>query len=319
MGSGGPPPANVVVAGAQRRPFGTRIEAVGTALARESVEITSKTANTITAIRFEEGQPVAAGTVLVELDGAQARAALAEAEATLAESRNQFSRGRDLSVTQALSKAQLDQLETAVKTGEARVAAARSRLADTVIRAPFAGRTGFRRVSLGGLINPGTVITTLDDTAVIKLEFSVPQAYLGQLRTGLEVEAAAEGLGERRFNGKIATIGSRVDPVTRSVSVRAELPNADGALRPGLFMNVLLRTATVPTLMVPEEAIVPDQGRSYVFIVEADQAVRREVTTGGREPGSVAVLSGLSGDERIVVEGTQRIRDGAKVIAVDRS
>jgi membrane fusion protein (multidrug efflux system) len=84
-------------------------------------------------------------------------------------------------------------------------------------------------------------------------------------------------------------------------------------------MNVLLRTATVPTLMVPEEAIVPDQGRSYVFIVEADQAVRREVTTGGREPGSVAVLSGLSGDERIVVEGTQRIRDGAKVIAVDRS
>lgn len=319
MGPGGPPPVNVVVASAERRPFGTRIEAVGTALARESVEITSKSANTITAIRFEEGQRVGAGTVLVELDSAQTRAALAEAEATLAESRNQFARGRDLSVTQALSKAQLDQLETAVKTAEARVAAARSRLADTVIRAPFAGRTGFRKVSLGGLVNPGTVITTLDDTSVIKLEFTVPQVYLGDLRAGLDVEAVAEGLGERKFTGKIVTIDSRIDPVTRSVSVRAELPNADGVLRPGLFMSVRLRTAEVPTLMVPEEAVVPDQGRSYIFVVEGDKAVRREVVTGGREPGSVAVLSGLSGDERIVVEGTQRIRDGATVTATARS
>lgn len=318
MGPGGLPPANVIVARAETRPFGTRIEAIGTALARESVEITSKTANTITAIRFAEGQRVAAGTVLVELDAAQAHAALAEAEATLAESRNQFARGRDLSVTQALSRAQLDQLETAVKTAEARVAAAQSRLADTVIRAPFAGRTGFRLVSLGGLVNPGTIITTLDDTSVIKLEFSIPQAYLGELAIGLAIEARADGLGDRRFSGEIVTIDSRIDPVTRSVKVRAELPNADNALRPGLFMNVQLRTATTSRLMVPEEAIVPDQGRSYVFVVEDERAVRREVVTGGREPGSVVVLSGLAGEERIVVEGTQRIRDGARVVAVAR-
>ncbi|MFM7627359.1 MAG: biotin/lipoyl-binding protein, partial [Gammaproteobacteria bacterium] len=112
LGSGGPPPAEVLVANGQVRAFGAALEAVGTALARESVDITSKVANTVTAIRFQEGQRVAAGSVLVELDRAQVAAALAEAEASLLESRNQFNRGRDLSVTQALSRAQLDQLET---------------------------------------------------------------------------------------------------------------------------------------------------------------------------------------------------------------
>jgi len=317
-GPGGAPPT-VITAAMETRPFGVVIEAVGTALAKESVEVTSKSTNTITAIRFTEGQSVAAGSVLVEFDRAQTGAALAEAEANLIESRNQFNRGRDLSVTQALSKAQLDQLETAVKTAEARVAAAKARLADTVIRAPFAGRTGFRRVSLGGLVNPGSVITTLDDTSIIKLEFSVSQTYLDDLKPGLTVEAVAEGLGERVFGGKITTIDSRIDPVTRSVMVRAELPNAEGNLKPGLFMKVRVRGTEKPTLMIPEEALVPEQGRTYVFVVENSEAKRLEVTIGGREPGSVAITSGLKGDETLIVEGMQRIRDGVKVTATARS
>lgn len=317
-GPGGPPPA-VITTTLETRPFGVVIEAVGTALAKESVEVTSKSTNTITAIRFAEGQRVAAGSVLVEFDRAQTAAALSEAEANLIESRNQFNRGRDLSVTQALSKAQLDQLETAVKTAEARVAAAKARLADTVIRAPFAGRTGFRRVSLGGLVNPGSVITTLDDTSIIKLEFSVSQTYLDDLKPGLTVEAVAEGLGDRVFGGKITAIDSRVDPVTRSVMVRAELPNAEGNLKPGLFMKVRVRGTEKPTLMAPEEALVPEQGRTYVFVVEGSEAKRREVTIGGREPGSVAIASGLKGNETLIVEGMQRIRDGAKVSATARS
>ena len=318
-GSGGPPPAKVITAKVERRPFGPEIEAVGTALSRESVEITSKTANTITRIRFEEGQRVAVGTVLVELDRAQAAAALAEAEANLAEARNQFTRGRDLSVTQALSKAQLDQLETAVKTGESRVDAARARLSDTVIRAPFAGRTGLRKVSPGGLVNPGTVITTLDDSSVMKLEFTVPQSFLKDLTLGLPVEARAEGLGDRVFTGKITAIDSRIDPVTRALAVRAELTNSDGALRPGLFMSARLRGKPVDTLMIPEEALVPEQGKTYVFVVEGDKAMRREVRTGGRQPGSVAVLDGLNGTEAVIVEGTQRVRNGGKVVAEPRS
>jgi len=303
----------VVTALPERRAFGVQIEAVGTALANESVEITSKITNTITAIRFEEGQRVRRGAVLVELDRATASAELAEAEANLAESRNQFNRGRDLSVTQALSRAQLDQLETAVKTGEAKVAAARARVSDTIIRAPFDGRTGFRRVSVGGLVNSGAVITTLDDSSVIKLEFTVPQGFLNELVRGLPVQATVEGLPNRVFDGKVATIGSRIDTVTRSIAVRAELPNADGALRPGMFMSVNVKGREAPTLMLPEEALVPEQGKAYVYVVADGRASRREVRTGGRLPGSVAVLAGLKDGERVIIEGTQRVRDGALV------
>ena len=316
-GPAGAPP--VVTALAETRAFAEAIEAVGTALAKESIEVTSKTSNTVTAVRFEEGQRVKAGTVLVELDQAQARAALVEAEANLLESRNQLGRGRDLSVTQALSRAQLDQLETAVKTAEARVSAARARLDDLVIRAPFTGTTGFRRVSLGGLVNPGSVITTLDDTSSIKLEFTVPQSFLTHLKPGLAVTASADGLGDQAFTGVVTTIDSRVDPISRAVAVRAELPNPSGLLRPGLFMSVRLQAAAEQSILIPESALVPVEGKTYVYVVEEGVAQRREVKTAGREPGWVVITSGVSSGDQIIVEGMQRVRVGSPVQAEPRS
>lgn len=315
-GRSGPagPPLAVATQLPERVPLGQEIEAVGTALANESVEITAKSTNRIEAIRFSEGQLVPKGAVLAQLDRAQAAAELAEAEANLAEARRQLRRGQDLEVTQALSRAQLDQLQTAVTTAEARVAAARSRLEDTVIRAPFAGRTGLRRVSVGSLVSAGTVITTLDDSSVIKLEFTVPQSFVGELAQGLPVFARVDGLGEREFEGRVAAIDSRIDPVTRSIAVRAAIPNADGTLKPGMFMSVRLRGREVPTLVLPEQAIAPQDGRSYVFVIEDGRAVRREVRTGLRRPGLVAIVAGLEGDERVIVDGTFRARDGAPVV-----
>ncbi|MEZ5515649.1 MAG: efflux RND transporter periplasmic adaptor subunit [Steroidobacteraceae bacterium] len=319
-------PATAGPGGAQRAPLavstivpersllGVEIEAVGTALANESVAITAKVSNRITATRFQEGQRVRRGSVLVELDSAQTAAELAEAEANLAESRNQFARGRDLGLTAALSRAQLEQLATAVKTAEARVAAARARLADTTIRAPFDGETGFRRVSVGGLVGPGDVITTLDDTSVIKLEFTVPQSFLADLAVGLAVEARVDGLPDRVFTGKVTTISPRVDPVTRSLAVRAELPNPDGVLKPGMFMSVSLRGSPTPMLVLPEQALVPEDGKNYVYVVANGRARRREVTTGLRRPGTVAVVQGLTEGERVIVDGTFKARDGAAVI-----
>ena len=198
------------------------IEAVGTAQAKEAVQITSKVSNTVTAIRFKEGEEVSEGAVLVEMYDAEARAAVAEAEAALARSRSQFDRSRDLQSRQALSVADLEQVEADLKADEARVAAARARLDDTVIRAAFHGRTGFRHVSVGSFVSPGTLITTLDDTSIIKLDFTVPETYLFVLRRGLPVKAAATGLPDRTFTGVITNMDSRVDPVTRSVTVRAE-------------------------------------------------------------------------------------------------
>jgi membrane fusion protein (multidrug efflux system) len=308
--SSGSAAVSVVTAVVTRKPLGTEIEAVGTARANESVDVTSKASNIVTAIRFEEGDLIKRGNVLVELDSAEARAALAEAEAALAESESQFRRSRDLFAQQALSQSQLDQIEGTQKANRARVNAAKARLEDTIIRAGFDGRTGFRRVSVGGLINPGTVITTLDDASTIKLDFTVPETFFYVLKRDLPIEATSVGIPGRTFVGKVTNIDSRIDPVTRSVTVRAVIPNADGALRPGMFMTVELRGEVAPALLVPEAAIIPEQGRTFVFAVEDGKAVRREVRIGRRRPGEVEITQGLEENQRVVVEGTQNVRDG---------
>jgi membrane fusion protein, multidrug efflux system len=303
----------VVSAPAVVKPLGVDLEAVGTARANESAEVTSKTSNIITAIRFEEGAAVRRGAVLIELDNAEVRAALAEAEAQLADSERQFVRSRDLAAQQALSASQLDVIEATLKGNRARVEAAQARLADTVIRAGFDGRTGFRRVSVGSVVNPGTVITTLDDSSIIKLDFTVPESYLFILKKGLPVKASTSGLRGHAFSGKITNLDSRVDPTTRSIFVRAEIPNPEGALRPGMFMTVSLQGDLIPTLLVPEAAIVPEQGRTYVFVAANGVAERREVTVGRRRPGEAEVTVGLKEGERVVTDGTQNLQDGSKI------
>lgn len=316
-GSEGAAPAiGVAVATAAMLPLAFEIEAVGTALARESVDITSRWANTVVALRFREGETVRRGAVLVEFDGAQVRAELAGARAALAESESQYKRSRELFATQALSQAQLDQIEATLLANRARVAAAEARFADTVIRAPFDGRTGLRHVSVGAFVEPGTVITTLDDDAVIKLEFTVPQAAAQDLARGLAVVATATGLGQRRIEGRIETLDSRVDPVTRAITVRALLPNADGTIRPGMFMSVRLQGTATPALVVPEAALVPERGVDSVFVVTAGKVVQRKVTVGRRQPGRVEITAGLAAGEQVVVEGTQKIRDGVPVRVV---
>lgn len=309
----GPEVVDVITAEAKIQPLGVEIEAVGTARANESVEVTSKASNTITAIRFEEGDRVRKGDVLVELDGAEARASLAEAEAALAESQNNFKRSRDLYTQQALSVSQLDLIEATLKGNQARVDVAKARLADTIIRASFAGKTGFRRVSVGSLVSPGTVITTLDDTSLIKLDFTVAETYLYALEKNLPVTATTAGLPGRLFSGKVSQIDSRVDPVSRSIAVRAELPNPKGELRPGMFMTVKLQGEVSPALLVPESAIVPEQGDVFVFVVENGEATRRAVKLGKRRPGVVEIVEGLKEHERVVIEGTQNLRDGGPV------
>jgi len=304
---------NVVTAPAALKPLGLRIEAVGTARANESVDVTSKVSNMVSAIRFEEGDRVRRGDVLVEMDAAEARAALAEAEAALAESQNQFDRSRDLFARHALSVAQLDLIEATLKGNRARVDSARARLNDTVIRASFDGRTGFRRVSVGSLVGPGTVITTLDDTSIINLDFTVPETYFYAIEKGLAVTAESAGLPGREFHGEVTNLDSRIDPVTRSIVVRAEIPNEDGTLRPGMFMTVTLQGEAKPALLVPEAAIVPEQGRTFVFVVRDGVARQHEVRLGKRRPGEVEILAGLADHDRVIVEGTQNVRDGSSV------
>ncbi len=310
-GMGGP--VAVVTTAVVSKPLAVRVEALGTARANEAIEVTSRAARVVTALRFTEGQQVQRNQVLVELESTQDRAELAAAEATLAESRSAFTRSRDLFTQQALSQAQLEQIEATLKANEARVAAAAARVADTVIRAPFAGTVGLRRVSLGALVNPGTVITTLDDTATMKLDFDVPEVFLAVLQAGLAVEAASAAWPGASFAGTVETVDSRVDPVTRSVRVRARLPNTDGRLRPGMFLTVAVSREPRPGLVVPEQAIIPERGSMFVFVVAGGEVERREVEIGRRSPGEVEITGGLVAGERVIIEGTQKVRAGTAV------
>lgn len=312
-GDGGQQAVVVVAAPARREAISVGIEALGTANANESVEVTSKTSNIVTAIHFADGQQVRAGDVLVELDRAQAAAELAAATADYTESRNSYNRSRELLATAALSKAQHEQLEATMKANEARVDAAKAKVADAYIRAPFSGRVGLRRVSLGKLINPGTVITTLDDTSSMKVDFSVPDIYVGALREGLALVARSSAYPGRDFSGRVLSVDSRIDPLTRAVTVRAMLPNRDAALKPGMFLTVELAREQRPALLIPEEALVPEQARQFVYVVADGSVSKREVQIGRRAPGRVEIAQGLREGERVVTEGTLKLREGTPV------
>jgi len=314
---GGPPGAGMPISVVSRKvslqPIARELRALGTARANEAVEITAKTSNIVAAIRFSDGGAVAKGAVLVELDSAQARADLAAAQAALTESNSQYQRAMELLPTQSLSKSQFDQIVAARAANAARVDAAKARLEDTVIRAPFSGRVGLRRVSVGSLISPGTVITTLDDASVIKIDFAIPENNLTALRAGLPVTAGSTAYPSRVFKGRVTSLDSRIDATSRSVLVRAAIPNGDGALKPGMFLNVELLRDQRNGIVIPEESLVPEQNRQFVYVVVNGNAQKREVRTGLRRPGSVEIIEGLAQGERIVVEGTVKLREGGPV------
>lgn len=311
----GPVAPAVVTQVPQIKKFAQEVEALGTVRANESVDITAKVADRIAAIHFKEGQQVRKGELLIELDNAEARADLAAAQAAYSDSSSQYKRSQELFATRALSEAQLEQLRATLLSNEARVAAARSRVNDRLIQAPFGGRVGLRNVSLGGLVNPGQVITTLDDLSVVKLDFSVPEIFLSALKPDLPVTASSSAYPDTQFSGRVVSVGTRVDPSTRSVAIRAVIDNRDGRLRPGMFMTVNLVRAEREALMLPERAIVPENDRHFVFVVEDTRAVKREVVVGRRRPGEVEIIEGVTIADQVIVDGTLNVRDGLTVRA----
>lgn len=307
----------VVVARATLLPFPRRIEALGTARANESIEVRPQVSDRVTAIHFSEGQQVEAGSVLVELQDAEAVADVAAVRATLVDLESQLRRARELYQTSAVAASELDQRIAQRDAARAALAAAEARLADRTMRAPFAGRVGLRRVSLGSLVTPETIITTLDDTHVIKLDFDVPATAMAQVAEGLDVVGRSAAWPDEVFRGQVASVDTRVDPVSRSVTVRALVANDDGRLRPGMFLTVEMTRDDVTALVVPEHAIVPEESRQSVLVVDEQGRVeKRSVQTGRRRPGQVEILRGLEPGERVIVEGTQKARPGSTVEVV---
>lgn len=311
-GAWGAPPI-VVTAEARYETLVDEIEALGTVKANESIEIRPRIPSLLERIAFEEGDLVEKGDLLVELERSEIVAGLALAEASLSESRSIYNRNKSLATTQAISASNLEQLLAQVQVDEARVEAARARLANTQIRAPFTGRVGLRRVSPGSLVNTSTVITTLDDIGRVKLDFSVPETFLTVVKDGMAIVAHSVVYPGRSFSGFVDSVDTRLDPVSRAVQVRAVIENPDSALKPGMFMTVDLQRDRGSSLVIPEQAIVPEGSAQFVFVVNDATVEKRQVSIARRIPGFVVIGGGLAEGERVISEGTSKVREGMTV------
>lgn len=306
------------VATAEIKPFSDRVEALGTLLANESVDLAARVTEIITSVDFTDGQRVKRGTVLVTMQRDEARALLDEATFTTEEARRQYERTEQLSNQGAASTAQLDEARRVYETARARQLAIQSRIEDLTITAPFDGVVGLRNISVGTLVQPGDLITTIDDDSVMRLDFSVPSTFLPVLIPGTPIQARSRAFGDRQFDGEIRSVSSRVDPVTRTVVVRAELPNPELLLKPGLLMSVELKANERETVVIPEEALLPTGRRNFVMLVEdgaeGPLARRTEVTIGARRVGEVEILEGVTAGQTVVTHGGLRVADGASVL-----
>lgn len=314
-GSFGGRPATLVVAEpAKLRPLNDVVEAVGTTLANESLTITAKVTDAIRQVRFDDGNFVAKGDILVELTNEEQTAQLAEAEANVLDARTQYERLKNLLDQSSVPVSDVDEAQARLAAMTARHQAILARLDDRLIRAPFAGLLGFRQVSAGTLMTPGTPITTLDDISVIKLDFSIPEIHLGVVQPGLQLTAQSAAFPSRSFPAEVATVGSRVNPTTRAVPVRALIDNAELLLRPGMLMAVVLTTSSREALAVPETALLQRGGQTFVYTLgEEQRATITSIDMGARQAGWIEVLSGLAACQQVITEGVLKVRNGAPV------
>lgn len=306
-------PVSVFTAMVQKSPFSDRIEALGTLRANETISLRSSVAEMVTELHFEDGQRVKKGDVLVEMTSKEENAMLEEAASTYQEAVLQFDRIKPLADKGTATGSLLDQRRREMETAKARLEAVKSQIADRIIVAPFDGITGFRNVSIGALLSSGDVITTLDDDSVMKLDFSVPETYLPTLKVDLPIAAKSIAFPGTPFDSKIVSIGSQIDPVTRSIQARAILPNKGNLLKPGLLMSVDLVKDERQVILVPEEALIQEAGKSFVFVVNDAVVKKTEVKTGARSNGKVEITQGLSVGQQIVTHGTLKVRDAQPV------
>ena len=298
----------------QLRPWNDRIRALGTVKARESVEVTAKVSETVDRVHFDSGDRVATGAPLVTLSGQQQRAALDAAKAAADEADRMYRRQSELAAQQLIARASLDTQRATRDAARAQVQEIEANLRDRTIRAPFAGVLGIRQVSPGALVTPGTVIASLDDLSTVYVDFPVPEAQLANVGRGQRLAGTSTAYPGRSFEGSVSVVEARVDPATRAVNVRGSFDNPGYLLRPGMLLQVTLERPQRQALLVPEISIVQVGRDSFVYRVRADDTVEQvAVEVGARAGGQAEVLSGLEVGDRIVVDGTGKLRAGSAI------
>lgn len=290
------------------------IRAVGTLQPNQAVVISPEIAGRVERIRLEEGEAVAAGDVLVELDAAILRAEMVKAQSDLTLAKANRDRAMTLAEGGTGTLRARDEAVAAYRAAEANVLLAQARLEKTVISAPFSGRIGLHTIGVGAYVSPGDRLVELADIDPIKVDFRVPELALSSLRPGQAIQVTVDAVPGRTFTGEVYAIDPLVDPNGRAVRLRARIGNVDGALRPGLFARVqIVVERRDGSVLVPESAVIAEGGRRLVYRVIDGRARLTEVELGQRRPGQVEVRGGLAPGDVVITAGQQQVRDGGPV------
>lgn len=295
----------------------TEVSAVGTLLANESVMIRPEIAGRVVAIHFDEGQSVPKGARLVTLDQAEYQAILAQSEAEAKLATRRYERSRELRKQNFISQEAVDEARSNLDRSVARRQETEAKLAKSELRAPFSGVVGLRQVSPGAYVKEGADIARLEDIDSIKVDFRIPEVFVGALRPDQEATVRVDAFPNQSFKGRIYALEPGVDEKSRTLLVRARIPNKDRKLRPGMFARVVLTLGTRDAaIVVPDQAIVPRGESVFVYRVVDGKAALTPVTTGARAPGEVEIVKGLSPQDVVVVDGQIKLQDGAPVTII---
>lgn len=318
-----PPPATVAAAEVQTETWQPYLEAVGSLVAIQGIQVTTEVAGKVSRIYFESGEPVEAGTLLIELDDSVDQA---ELEGIIAERRLaqlQYKRRDELLESKTISRSDVDEARLRLENASAQLAAKQALIAKKRITAPFSGWLGIRQVDLGEYLQPGAAIVPLESLDPIYADFSLPERHLDQLSIGQPVEITVQAFPGESFGGQISSMDPGIDPGSRSLRLRATLANPDGRLRPGMFAGVRTLLPQRPAVLtLPQTAITYNPYGDSVFVIRQGESgasvQRRQVETGGVRNGRVEIVQGLQAGERVVSAGQVKLRNGQPVV-VDNS
>lgn len=313
-GGAAPPAMTVRVAEVKSAALREDVTAIGTLLANDSITIRSEVDGRITQIHFREGESVAKGAKLVSLNATEIEAQLKAAQAETTLNRTRLTRAEDLFGKNFISGQALDEAREHLNQSVARTDEIQARLDKTLIRAPFQGVVGVRQVSVGAYVNKGQDIARLEGIGTLKVDFRIPEMFAGRLKPGQAVKVSVDAFADEQFDGEIFAIEPSVDEQTRTVLLRARVPNPKARLKPGMFARVaLLLGMREAAIIVPEQAIVPRGQDFFVFKVADGKAQFTKVELGLRRPGEVQILEGVLPGDVVVTDGQLRIKDGAPV------
>ncbi len=307
------PPSNVIIEDLSFQPIQVTIETVGTAEAQKSVSLYPAAADRVTKVTFKPGDFVEQGTVLLELDARRQIAALKRAEIELADNQRDVERLTKSKANGAVTESELDEAKALLDLAEVAVAEAQADLDDRKVLAPFSGYVGLTEVEVGDRINQSSMITTIDDRNQLFINFSVPESSYNLVGESTKVTVQPWNSRGDVFNASLAQLDSRIDEQNRTLKVRAVLNNSDDQFRPGLSFKVSLSAAGTVYPVVPEAALAWGATGSYIWLAKDGKAVKKPVLIKQRLRGSILVEGELNEGDVLIVEGIQRLREGAAV------